>query len=107
MLEIEADFLRETLMDSISLSFMDSKMAARVLLFKEHEGKKYIVVKRGLYDQEEFFLFPVQQVIADDPQSNITGVLMDDEPGRISGNSIYVIESEKLKHPTKSTLKIL
>ena len=52
-------------------------------------------------------MFPVQQVIADDPQSNITGVLMDDEPGRISGNSIYVIESEKLKHPTKSTLKIL
>ena len=32
---------------------------------------------------------------------------MDGEPGRMLGNAIYVIESEKLKVPTLATLKML
>ena len=58
ILELELDYLRETGMDSISQSFTDQRVAAKVFMYKKFEGKSYLYVQRGL-EREEVFVFPV------------------------------------------------
>ena len=104
MLELEADFLRERVMESKSSSLIDKRMNIKVDSLNEYENKSYLKVSRGC---KEVFLFKIKEDKGKRVGEQIEGPIMDGEPGRNADDTVYIIESAKLRNPTLTTLKML